>query len=294
MSSGALTCEFFPQTIPTDQSPKGTPNMARTDLPINPLCQASAGDFHSAEQGGFSTGNQPRPDEAPPDAEGMPSIDNAISTPLDCLWGHEDLPDATSTLGRFLAAAACEWTGEAFVTIEAIEEACALDRERIWQAIDDLSLRGILADYAMHNTDRGLMMACTFEVGADEHYGDDANPPDDWFDDGLICGYEYTLDGYNIETGDFSSLIVGARRARIYAKTNWRCFYCIEAPAEHLDHMHPKIRGGSNDDANMIGACRSCNIRKNDRTVEEYRAYLAHKNRLPDITHVRFWGEAVN
>jgi len=136
------------------------------------------------------------------------------------------------------------------------------------------------------------MFVCSFDVGADEYYGDDSNPPADLFDDTGLVGYEFTLDGYDYETDSFPEHMVEPRRARIYAKTRWQCFYCIKAPAQHLDHMHPKIRGGSDADENMIGACRACNVRKNDRTVEEYRAYLAHRNRFPDISHVKFYGEA--
>lgn len=83
---------------------------------------------------------------------------------------------------------------------------------------------------------------------------------------------------------------IDGRRTRIFAKTGGKCFYCREADAAHLDHMLPSSRGGSNEDHNMIGACGPCNIRKNDRTVEEYRAYLSHKTKT-DTTEVVFFGE---
>lgn len=96
----------------------------------------------------------------------------------------------------------------------------------------------------------------------------------------------------DIVGGDTSGLIkIDPRRARIFAKTEGKCFYCVEADAEHLDHMHPQSRGGSDADDNMIGACAPCNIRKNDRTVEEYRAYLAYRNRADSLSAIVFYGE---
>lgn len=84
---------------------------------------------------------------------------------------------------------------------------------------------------------------------------------------------------------------IDPRRARIYAKTGGVCFYCQESSAAHLDHMHPSSRGGSDADENMIGACDTCNIQKKDRTVEEYRAYLAYKKRAASVAEIRFFGE---
>lgn len=45
--------------------------MARTADSINPLCQASAGEFHSGLQTEISRETEPRPDEAEGDADGM-------------------------------------------------------------------------------------------------------------------------------------------------------------------------------------------------------------------------------
>lgn len=84
---------------------------------------------------------------------------------------------------------------------------------------------------------------------------------------------------------------IDPRRERIFEKTGGKCFYCVEASAEHLDHMHPASRGGSSADENMIGACATCNVQKNDRTVDEYRAYLAYKRKLPSVAEIAFYGE---
>lgn len=48
------------------------------------------------------------------------------------------------------------------------------------------------------------------------------------------------------------------------------CVYCGEARPLTLDHKVPLSRGGRNDIANIVPACRSCNARKRDLTASEY------------------------
>lgn len=42
------------------------------------------------------------------------------------------------------------------------------------------------------------------------------------------------------------------------------CFYC-RGPFEHIDHFHPRKRGGSDDPSNLVPACAPCNLRKHDK-----------------------------
>lgn len=63
-----------------------------------------------------------------------------------------------------------------------------------------------------------------------------------------------------------------------------RCFYCdcdITA-APSLEHLTPVSKGGTNARWNLVYACKSCNSRKHDSTLEEYaiktgRLYLADR-----------------
>lgn len=46
------------------------------------------------------------------------------------------------------------------------------------------------------------------------------------------------------------------------------CFYCGTANATHIDHIVPRVCGGTDDVSNLIAACLPCNLRK-------------HRHRLP-------------
>jgi len=54
---------------------------------------------------------------------------------------------------------------------------------------------------------------------------------------------------------------------------NHRCAYCLK-PLKCADreHLIPITRGGNNTQSNVVPACRSCNVKKNDRTLLEFVA----------------------
>jgi len=58
------------------------------------------------------------------------------------------------------------------------------------------------------------------------------------------------------------------------------CYLClkpIKMQKEHLEHKTPLSRGGSNDYENLGISCSQCNIRKRNKTVDEYFEYLNNK-----------------
>lgn len=63
-----------------------------------------------------------------------------------------------------------------------------------------------------------------------------------------------------------------ARRALLagWKRQGRQCAYC-PALATTVDHVIPLIRGGTNHEGNLVPACRSCNSRKQDRLVIEFR-----------------------
>ena len=51
------------------------------------------------------------------------------------------------------------------------------------------------------------------------------------------------------------------------------CPYCNEAyiiTGSHFDHIVPRIRGGTDDDWNLVQCCQECNLVKHDRTPWEW------------------------
>lgn len=53
-----------------------------------------------------------------------------------------------------------------------------------------------------------------------------------------------------------------------------RCAYCRESKKLSKDHDVPLSRGGTDDIANIIPACRLCNSKKRTRTGDEFRALM--------------------
>lgn len=62
------------------------------------------------------------------------------------------------------------------------------------------------------------------------------------------------------------------KRDRILARDNHACKYCgaTDKPL-FLDHVIPRIQGGTNDESNLVACCRSCNSSKGGRRPEEWR-----------------------
>jgi len=58
-----------------------------------------------------------------------------------------------------------------------------------------------------------------------------------------------------------------SRRA-VFARDGYKCQYCGR-PADSIDHVMPRSRGGMHVWENVTAACRPCNLRKRDRTPEE-------------------------
>jgi 5-methylcytosine-specific restriction endonuclease McrA len=70
-----------------------------------------------------------------------------------------------------------------------------------------------------------------------------------------------------------------SRRA-VFARDDHRCQYC-GGPADSIDHVLPRSRGGMHVWENVAAACRPCNLRKRDRTPEEAGMALSTLPRAP-------------
>ncbi|WP_344174061.1 HNH endonuclease [Pilimelia columellifera] len=57
-------------------------------------------------------------------------------------------------------------------------------------------------------------------------------------------------------------------RRAVFARDGGRCAYC-RGPAETIDHVHPRSRGGRHVWENVVAACARCNHAKGSRTLAE-------------------------
>jgi len=73
---------------------------------------------------------------------------------------------------------------------------------------------------------------------------------------------------------------VPLNRRAVFARDEHTCQYCGSS-AENLDHVVPRSRGGTHTWENVVAACRRCNTRKGDRTLEEVGMRLAIVPRAP-------------
>ena len=69
-------------------------------------------------------------------------------------------------------------------------------------------------------------------------------------------------------------------RRAVFARDEWTCQYCA-VPAENLDHVIPRSRGGTHTWENVVAACRRCNAKKENRTPLEAGFTLARRPFAP-------------
>ena len=65
----------------------------------------------------------------------------------------------------------------------------------------------------------------------------------------------------------YRSRVPLSRRA-VFARDEHRCQYC-NRPAENIDHVIPRSRGGEHTWENVVASCRPCNARKENRFLHE-------------------------
>lgn len=81
------------------------------------------------------------------------------------------------------------------------------------------------------------------------------------------------------------------KRLAIYLRDGCACVYCgatIETGAIlSLDHLKPHSKGGNNHESNLITCCKSCNDRRNNRSLSTWirivAAYVNHGITADDI-----------
>lgn len=78
---------------------------------------------------------------------------------------------------------------------------------------------------------------------------------------------------------------VALNKKSVFARDNYICQYC-GAPAENVDHVVPRSRGGEHCWENVVASCKSCNSRKEDRMLNESN-FVLHK--MPVAPKGRAW-----
>ena len=73
---------------------------------------------------------------------------------------------------------------------------------------------------------------------------------------------------------------IALNRRAVFSRDDHACPYCGD-PAENLDHVRPRSRGGAHVWENVVAACRRCNLRKGDRTPSEANMPLRTEPRAP-------------
>jgi len=62
-------------------------------------------------------------------------------------------------------------------------------------------------------------------------------------------------------------------RRRVFERDSFTCQYCGETNGPlQCDHVIPVSRGGSNEESNLVTACKKCNQAKHNKTPEEWLA----------------------
>jgi 5-methylcytosine-specific restriction endonuclease McrA len=80
-------------------------------------------------------------------------------------------------------------------------------------------------------------------------------------------------------------LHVAPTRKAVFLRDGGKCQYCSK-PAENVDHVKPRSRGGKHSWDNVVAACRRCNGRKENKSPQEAGMKLV---RYPKAPPDGFW-----
>lgn len=83
--------------------------------------------------------------------------------------------------------------------------------------------------------------------------------------------------------------LLAAQRRRIKERDKLTCRYCgrkgdarwgPDHRPWHIDHIDPMVAGGSDDDANLVLACATCNLSKQARDFDDFEIDVQETGRL--------------
>ena len=80
-----------------------------------------------------------------------------------------------------------------------------------------------------------------------------------------------------------STRMIPVSRRGVLRRDAHRCAYC-GGPANTIDHVQPRSRGGADSWENLVACCLRCNNKKGDRTLAEMNWTLRIRPRAPHGT----------
>jgi 5-methylcytosine-specific restriction endonuclease McrA len=83
--------------------------------------------------------------------------------------------------------------------------------------------------------------------------------------------------------------VVPPTRRTVLQRDDHRCAYC-SGPADTVDHVLPRSRGGRHEWTNVVAACSRCNHRKADRLLSEIGWQLQTTPHVPRRVDLVFAG----
>ncbi|WGL60356.1 HNH endonuclease [Pigmentibacter sp. JX0631] len=75
-------------------------------------------------------------------------------------------------------------------------------------------------------------------------------------------------------------------RQNVYLRDGFRCQYCMSqggASTLTLDHLLPSAKGGKTTWENIVTACKTCNMKKGSKTIEELGIKLQRPPSKPQL-----------
>jgi len=82
---------------------------------------------------------------------------------------------------------------------------------------------------------------------------------------------------------------VAFSKKNILRRDNYTCQYCgAQDQPLTIDHINPKSKGGKTSWANIVVACKACNLKKGSRTAVEAGMKLLKTPARPDCNYLAF------
>jgi hypothetical protein len=173
---------------------------------------------------------------------------------MSAVWEREDM-DASERLVMLSLADHADDEGVCYPSIARLCKRTSLTNRTVQMAVKRLEARGLI--YVEPNAGRnGTNMFYLFASGPVRQVSKERTGS---------AATKRRKDAYNPHS--------------VFARDGYRCVYCgfqderngsDAGLALHVDHALPLSRGGTDEPSNLVTSCVNCNLRKGDKTAEEF------------------------